>query len=372
MNCYFDHSATTPIDPEILEWIYENQSKVFGNPSSPHALGRKGKHTLEMARMQLAQVLECSPKEIIFTGSGTEANNLVLYHILSQENKHVITSSIEHPAILNTLDHLANFGITSSIIPVNNMGTVNPKDIEQAIQPDTGLITIMTANNEVGTIQPIETIGEIAQKHGVLFHTDGVQALGKIPLKQTLKNTDLMSFSSHKFYGPKGVGFLYKRNTVHLNPLIIGGGQESDLRGGTENIISIGAMALAAQKATHSQKNNSIYLTQLESKCVSDLNQLDSNIIIHGNPESHIPGLISFAIPGQDNQKVLTQLDRAQIYASSGSACHSGISTPSRVLEALGIDKDINLSTIRLSFGKNNSPEEVDYFIKTLTRILCS
>ena len=370
MNCYFDHSATTPVDLAVIEWMNQTQSTVFGNPSSSHAIGRKGKHILESARFQLAESLGCSPKEIIFTGSGTEANNLVLHHVASQKKKHIITSSIEHPAILKTLNHLKPFGITFTIIPVDQYGAVDPKDIEKAIQSDTGLISIMAANNEVGTVQPIETISHIAKNNHILFHSDGVQALGKIRIQTLVNHCDLISFSSHKFYGPKGVAFLIKKESVKLNPFIVGGGQESNLRGGTENIVGIGAMSLAAEKAIQSLDERSILLTDLESLCIAGLKDFIPDVIIHGNMDSHIPGLISFAIPGIDNQKLLTQLDQAHIYASSGSACHSGISTPSEVLIALGVDEETNLSTIRISFGKDNTLEQVQYFLDTLKTIL--
>ncbi len=370
MNCYFDHSATTPVDAAVIEWINQSQPTVYGNPSSSHAIGRKGKHILETARFQLAGSLGCSTKEIIFTGSGTEANNLVLNHVISQEKKHIITSSIEHPAILKTLTHLKPFGITCTVIPVNKYGSVNPLDIEKAIQPNTSLISIMTANNEIGTVQPIEAISSIAKNNQILFHSDGVQALGKIPIQALVTHCDLMSFSSHKFYGPKGVGFLVKKEPVKLNPFIVGGGQESNLRGGTENIIGIGAMALAAEKAIHSFDKTFNLLKDLELLCIRGLRKIIPDVVIHGNMDAHIPGLISFAIPNIDNQKLLTQLDQANIYASSGSACHSGISTPSDVLIALGIDESTNLSTIRISFGKDNTFDQVHYFLDTLKTIL--
>ncbi len=370
MNCYFDHSATTPIDSFVSEWIQENQSIAFGNPSSTHAMGRKSKHILETARQQLADVLGCASKEIVFTGSGTEANNLVLYNLIHQEKQHIITSSIEHPAILSTLSYLEPFGLTFTLIPVDSTGTVNPQDIKKAIQSDTGLISIMVANNEVGTIQPIDDCQQIAQNFGIPFHSDGVQALGKIPIQDSIHNCDLMSFSSHKFYGPKGVGFLVKKDSLKLNPFIIGGGQEFNLRGGTENIIGIGAMALAAKSAIQSLEKSSKHISNLERKCISGIREIDPKVVIHGNHQSHIPGLVSFAFNKVDNQTLLTQLDRAHIFASSGSACHSGISTPSKVLATMGINEDINLSTIRISFGKHNTQDEVDYFIQTLKSLI--
>ena len=369
LNCYFDHSATTPLDLAISEWIKRTQGEIYGNPSSSHAVGRKAKNILELARKQMAEVLGCHSKEIIFTGSGTETNNSVLHSLLFQEKKHVVTSAIEHPAILSTLQHLEPLGLSYSIAGVDSRGKVNLSEIEKLIQTDTGLITIMTANNEVGTIQPISECSDLAKAHNIPFHSDAVQALGKISIQILLEQVDLMSFSAHKFYGPKGVGCLYKKENTNLHSFVYGGGQESNLRGGTENIIGIGAMALAAQLAVEQIKETTDHIKVLEYQFITGIKTIRDDIVFHGNSKSHIPGLISFAAPGMDNQKLLTLLDRENIFVSSGSACHSGLSTPSKILEAMDISESLNLSTIRVSFGKHNTDKEVQYFLSVLKKI---
>ena len=239
---YFDHSATTPIHPDVLSLINELNQDIYGNPSSIHATGRKAKHVVETARKQIAAAINCTPKEIIFTGGGSEANTLVLWNMIYRNRKHVITSAIEHPAILAVLRQLEHLAITHTIVPVNKYGCVNPEDIDSAIKDDTGLITIMLANNEVGTVEPLQDIAKIAKKHNVLFHSDGVQVLGKLPIDVQELGVDMMSFSAHKFYGPKGVGALYIKEGIAMKPLIAGGSQEKSLRAGTENVGGIAGL----------------------------------------------------------------------------------------------------------------------------------
>ena len=261
---YFDHSATTPIREEVLSLLQDIQRHHFGNPSSTHKYGQKSRVLLEKARRQVADAIGAKPNEIIFTGGGSESNNLVLWNLLYSKKKHVITSEIEHSAILKVLHQLRDFGITTTVLPVDNKGRINPDTIQSAIREDTGLITIMLANNEVGTIEPIEAIGEIARENNITMHTDAVQTMGKMHLDVTSLGVDLLSLSAHKFYGPKGVGVLYVKKGLRLHPLINGGGHEQGLRSGTENIPGIAALGLAAQLASRQCAENIRHLTNLE------------------------------------------------------------------------------------------------------------
>jgi len=364
---YFDYSATTPIDPQVLQLMQQVAQENFGNPSSTHKLGQKARSIIEKARRQVANALNVKPHNIIFTGSGTEANNMVLQNLLFSNKKHVITSAIEHPAILKTLKKMKNFGITTTIIPVDKFGLIKLDRIESVIQKDTGLITIMHANNEVGTVQPLNEISKIAKNHNIIFHSDAVQAPGKLPLDLS---ADLMSFSAHKFYGPKGVGFLYCRDDVKLNPLIIGGGQESKLRAGTENTAGIGGLGLAIELASKYLEKNQKHLTSLEEHFKTRLRQIYPSIKFNGHPEKHLPGLNSVTFLHIKSDKMLVNLDMNNIAVSSGSACSSGVVKPSEVLKAMGISNELNLSTLRISFGKDNTSAEVDQLVDTISKIL--
>ncbi len=366
---YFDHSATTPIDPRVLALMQKVAEKHFGNPSSIHKSGQKARAIIEKARRQIADALGVKPRNIIFTGGGTEANNLVLRNILYSNKKHVITSAIEHPAILKTLKDLGKFGVGHSIIPVDKYGVINIDKLKSAIQDDTGLITVMYANNEVGAVQPINDIAEIAKKQHILFHTDAVQAPGKISINIT-DAVDLASFSAHKFYGQKGVGFLYVGDKIKLHPLIIGGGQERNLRAGTENTAGIAALGLAMELANTKLDDSIAHLTKLELYFKDQLNSIYPNAIYNGHPDSHLPGLISITIPSITSDILLVSLDLQGIAVSSGSACSSGDVKPSPVLSAMNISNKHNISTLRISFGKDNTIAEVDVLINALKNIL--
>ena len=365
---YFDHCATTPIHPIVIDKMESTSKTHFGNPSSLHTSGRKAKSLIESSRRIIANALKASTNEIIFTGSGTEANNSVLWSLIHEENKHVITSSIEHPAILKVLDSIAPFGISYTKLPVNKFGEVNPKNLEESIEKDTGLISIMMINNEVGTINPIKDLIKIAEEKNIPFHSDAVQALGKIPLSVKDIQADYLSFSGHKFYGPKGVGFLYKKNESKLNPLIIGGGQEGQFRAGTENISGIVGLAEAVRLAIENLDNRILHLEELESEFKAKLLSLSSNVIFNGHPEKHAPGVISASFLGKRSDILLVELDREKIEVSSGSACGSGSVKPSFVLEEMGLSENQNTSTIRISFGRSNSLEDVDTLVKALVK----
>ena len=369
---YFDHSATTPIHPDVLSLINELNQDIYGNPSSIHAAGRKAKHVVETARKQIAAAINCTSKEIIFTGGGSEANNLVLWNMIYRNRKHVITSAIEHPAILAVLRQLEHLAITHTIVPVNKYGCVNPEDIDSAIKDDTGLITIMLANNEVGTVEPLQDIAKIAKKHDILFHSDGVQVLGKLPIDVQELGVDMMSFSAHKFYGPKGVGALYIKEGIAMKPLIAGGSQEKSLRAGTENVGGIAGLGCAAELVTKSLSDVGRTLTALETQFKTKFSEQHTNIIYNGFEDNHLPGLISLTIPGIASDLLLIHLDNEDIAVSSGSACSAGTISPSPVLKAMGISDKQNLETIRISAGRDNTSTEVDQLIKVMTHAIAT
>ena len=369
---YFDHSATTPIHPDVLSLINELNQDIYGNPSSIHAAGRKAKHVVETARKQIAAAINCTSKEIIFTGGGSEANNLVLWNMIYRNRKHVITSAIEHPAILAVLRQLEHLAITHTIVPVNKYGCVNPEDIDSAIRDDTGLITIMLANNEVGTVEPLQDIAKIAKKHNVLFHSDGVQVLGKLPIDVQKLGVDMMSFSAHKFYGPKGVGALYIKEGIAMKPLIAGGSQEKSLRAGTENVGGIAGLGRAAELVTNSLSDVGRTLTALETQFKTKFSEQHTNIIYNGFEDNHLPGLISLTIPGIASDLLLIHLDNEDIAVSSGSACSAGTISPSPVLKAMGISDKQNLETIRISAGRDNTSTEVDQLIEVMTHAIAT
>ena len=369
---YFDHSATTPIHPDVQSLINELNQDIYGNPSSVHAAGRKAKYVVETARKQIANTINCDPKEIIFTGGGSEANNLVLWNMIYRDRKHVITSSIEHPAILTVLQQLEHLSITHTIVPVNKYGCVNPEDIDSAIKDDTGLITIMMANNEVGTVEPLQDIAKVAKKHDVLFHSDGVLVLGKLPIDVQILGVDMMSFSAHKFYGPKGVGALYIKEGIPMKPLIVGGSQEKSLRAGTENVGGIAGLGCAAELVTKNLSDVSHTLTALEVQFKKKFSEQNPNIVYNGFEDSHLPGLINLTIPGIASDLLLIHLDNEDIAISSGSACSAGTISPSPVLKAMGINDKQNLETIRISAGHDNNSLEVDQLVETMTRAIAA
>ena len=367
---YFDHSATTPIDPRVSELMAKVSSENFGNPSSIHKYGQKARAIIEKARRQVAEAIGVKSRNIIFTGGGSEANNLVLQNLLYSHKKHVITSAIEHPAILGVLKELRKLGITYTVVPVDQFGRADPESIQSAIQDDTALISIMLANNEVGTIQPISDIAKIAKKNNILFHSDAVQAPGKIAIKINDLNTDLMSFSAHKFYGPKGVGAMYIRDGIKIHPLIMGGGQEKKLRAGTENTAGIAGLGLAMELAAIELEQAHKHLQLLENYFKSEISDIYPEVIYNGHPEYHLPGLVSITFPTVTSDLMLINLDMKGIAVSSGSACSSGTVKPSDVLKEMRVSNRHNISTLRISFGKDNTVKEVDKLIRALAEIL--
>ena len=365
---YFDHCATTPLHKKVIEVMQRAESNYFGNPSSTHRWGQKSRSIIETARSQMADSIGCSPYEIIFTGGGTESNNLVLYNLIHNPKTHVITSAIEHPAILNVLDHLKKFGIETTILKVDKTGIINPAHLKETIRKNTGLISIMYANNETGVIQPLLKLSSIARDHGIPFHSDGVQAIGKIPVDVYKTGVSMMSFSAHKFYGPKGVGALFIKEDTQLKSFIIGGGQERNLRAGTENVPGIAGMGIAAELAKTELNKTETHLKNLEQIFKSSIVKHIKNLMFNTASEQ-LPGVISMTIP-TDSGKLIIGLSRRGMAVSSGSACSSGTVKPSHVLNAIGLSNEMNMKTLRISFGKGNSENDVKDLVKAISEIV--
>ena len=363
---YFDNSATTPIDQDVQSLMSDLNQNIYGNPSSIYASGRNAKNTIEIARRQLANAINSEPSEIIFTGGGSEANNIVLWDMVHKKRNHVITSSIEHPAILIVLRELEKLGVKHTIVPVDKNGLIDPDDIKKNIISDTGLISIMMANNEVGTIEPIQEIARIAQEHDVLFHSDAIQVLGKLPIDVKKLQLDIMSFSAHKFYGPKGVGALYIKDGVSINPMIIGGSQEKNMRAGTENVSGIAGLGLAAEIASNFEKENFSHLLELENYFKELIIDKHNDISFNGIDNNKLPGLVNLTIPNIPSDLLLINLDNDGISISNGSACSSGTISPSPVLKAMGLSDKSNLESVRISAGKYNTMDEVNKLVDSI------
>ena len=363
---YFDNSATTPIDQDVQSLMSDLNQNIYGNPSSIYASGRNAKNTIEIARRQLANAINSEPSEIIFTGGGSEANNIVLWDMVHKKRNHVITSSIEHPAILLVLRELEKLGVKHTIVPVDKNGLIDPDDIKKNIISDTGLISIMMANNEVGTIEPIQEIARIAQEHDVLFHSDAIQVLGKLPIDVKKLQLDIMSFSAHKFYGPKGVGALYIKDGVSINPMIIGGSQEKNMRAGTENVSGIAGLGLAAEIASNFEKENFSHLLELENYFKELIIDKHNDITFNGFDNNKLPGLVNLTIPNIPSDLLLINLDNDGISISNGSACSSGTISPSPVLKAMGLSDKSNLESVRISAGKYNTMGEVNKLVDSI------
>ena len=363
---YFDNSATTPIDQDVQSLMSDLNQNIYGNPSSIYASGRNAKNTIEIARRQLANAINSEPSEIIFTGGGSEANNIVLWDMVHKKRNHVITSSIEHPAILLVLRELEKLGVKHTIVPVDKNGLIDPDDIKKNIISDTGLISIMMANNEVGTIEPIQEIASIAQEHDVLFHSDAIQVLGKLPIDVKKLQLDIMSFSAHKFYGPKGVGALYIKDGVSINPMIIGGSQEKNMRAGTENVSGIAGLGLAAEIASNFEKENFSHLLELENYFKELIIDKHNDITFNGFDNNKLPGLVNLTIPNIPSDLLLINLDNDGISISNGSACSSGTISPSPVLKAMGLSDKSNLESVRISAGKYNTMDEVNKLVDSI------
>lgn len=373
MFVYADNAATTRIAPQVLDAMLPYLKEEYGNPSTLYKLGREAKIAIEKAREQVAQVIGAKAEEIFFTGSGTEADNMalkgVLYGPAGKGKKHLITTKIEHHAILHTAMALEKEGFQVTFLDVDKNGRVDLEELKQAITPDTALVSIMAANNEVGTIQPIEEIGKICREKGVLFHTDAVQAFGHMPLDVNKMNIDLLSLSAHKINGPKSSGALYIRRGLGLRPVIEGGGQERNRRSGTENVAGIVGLGQAAQLAMETMVEESARLKALAKKLTDGVLQIPETILT-GDPENRLPGACSFAISAIEGESLVLYLDMEGICTSTGSACSTGSLDPSHVLMAIGLSHEVSHGSLRVTLGRFNTEEEVDYIIETLPKVV--
>lgn len=369
---YMDHAATTPVRPEVLEAMLPYFSSEFGNPSSVYSWGRAARKALDSARDQVAALLGASAGEIIFTSGGSEGANLAIKGVAwadQNRGKHIITSAIEHHAVLDTVLWLEKQGFEVTILPVDEYGLVSPAQVEQALRPDTILVSIMHANNEVGTIQPISEIGAIVRKHGAKFHTDAVQTAGVLDLNVDALNVDLLSISAHKFYGPKGVGALYVRKGVRLNPLIHGGGQEKRRRAGTENTAGIVGLAKAFELAQRDRIAENQRLTALRDRLIEGLVKIP-HTRVNGSLEQRLPNNVNVCFEYIEGESMLLNLDLRGIAASSGSACTSGSLDPSHVLLAMGLSHEIAHGSLRLTLGRENTEADVDFVLQEIPGIV--
>ena len=364
---YFDISATTPIDPRVADFMHILQRETYGNPSSIHREGQAARAIIEKSRHQLALALNCTPEEIIFTSSGSESNNMVLKGCLSAGD-HFITSSYEHPSILKVLPYLEKLGVEFSLVKPDKNGIVQSESILHEIQKNTRLISIMYVNNELGTINPILDIARMSHEKGILFHSDAVQALGKISLDVGDIPADFLSMSAHKLYGPKGVGAIFIRKGTVLEPLIYGGGQENNLRASTENIASIGGFGMAVERATMNLEENCEHITRLETHFISQLVEQKIDYKINGT--HRVPGVLNMTFPNIDGQNLVMQLDMAGIGISFGSACTSGMTKTSTMLRDMGLTKEEALSTVRISLGKIHRFKDVETVVNAIHQIL--
>ncbi len=371
---YLDHNATTPVDEAVLEAMLPLYRVAFGNPSSAHSQGRAARVHLDEAREQVAALIGAHPAEILFTSGGTESDNLAITgtaRALKDKGTHIITSRVEHPAVLNTCEELQKEGFTLGYVPVDSYGRVECAALAEMITADTILITLQHGNSEVGTLQPIEEIGKLARDRGVLFHTDAVQTAGKIELDVESLPVDLLSLSAHKMYGPKGVGALYiRRGVPPLVPLIYGGGQEKKRRGGTENVPGIVGLGKAAQIARARLESDQSYLAGLRNGLRQQIESRNSGVRFYGHPELCLPNTLYLGFDGVEGQTLMIRLDLEGFSVSTGTACSSGSVLPSEVLGAMGVPENHMLQTIRISLGRGNRPEEVERVASALERLV--
>lgn len=368
---YLDNSATTPLNEEVLKEMEPYFCQYFGNPSTLYSLGQKSKKALEQARKRVADAINAKPEEIIFTSGGSESDNLAIKGIAfknKDKGKHIITSEIEHPAVKETLVFLESLGFEVTYLPIYKDGIVKVEDLKKAIRDDTILITIMHANNEIGTIQPIAEIGKIAKQKGIIFHTDAVQTFGKIPVDVEELNVDLLSLSSHKIYGPKGVGALYIRKNTKIVPQIHGGGQERGLRSGTENIPGIVGFGKAVEIASANLEKDYNYLIQIRDGIIDKVLEEVPASYLNGDREKRLPNIINFRFSAIEGESLILLLDAKGINSSTGSACSSKNLKASPILKALGLeDVDVH-GSLRLSIGLENSIEDVDVVVEAIKK----
>ncbi len=372
---YMDHAATTPVDPRVVEAMLPYWSTQYGNPSSIYALGREAADALDQARRTVADILHCQPREVIFTSGGSESDNLAIrgsaFARRKQGKDQIITSPIEHHAVSHTVDQLVKeFGFEATVLPVDRYGLVDPADVERAITDRTALVTIMYANNEVGTIEPLADIGRVTRARGVPFHTDAVQAGGVLDLDVEALGVDMLSLSAHKFYGPKGVGVLYVRRYTPLLPMQTGGGHERNRRAGTENVPGIVGLATALRLAYDEAERNNAYVAALRDRLVEGILAAIPQVELTGHPTQRLPNNASLVFHGIEGESILLNLDLLGVAASSGSACTSASLEPSHVLLAMQLPVEICHGSLRLTLGKDNTQEDVDYVVSILPDIV--
>ncbi|MDH4223722.1 MAG: cysteine desulfurase NifS [candidate division Zixibacteria bacterium] len=370
---YLDHSATTPVHPEVFEAMIPFYKERFGNASSIHLFGREAKVALDESREKVAGFLNTDPLEIYFTSGGTESDNLAIKGTAfanRNKGKHIITSSIEHHAILESCKFLQKEGFEVNYLQVDKYGLVNPDELRKQIRKDTILISIMHANNEMGTIEPVEELSRIARETGIYFHTDAVQSIGKIQIDVQKLGVDLLSLSGHKFYGPKGVGVLYIRRGVRLTPLSHGGHHEKARRAGTENIPGIVGLAKAIEIAQRDMEKEESRIRLLSDRFFDKVMQRIPDVFMNGHPERRVPNILNLSFKGVEGESIILNLDLKGIAVASGSACTSGSLEPSHVLSAMGVPPDLAQSSIRFSFGRSNTEEDVDYVAEVLPEII--
>lgn len=369
---YFDYAATTPVDPRVLEKMMPYFTQKFGNPNSQHFFGRETVSAVDDARDAIAACIGAKPSEIYFTSGGTEADNWALRgaaHAFAARGRHLIVSAVEHPAMISAAKELVKEGFDVTFAEVDEYGLVDLEKLERAIRPDTIFVGVMTANNEVGTIQPVKEIAALCKARGIVFFTDAVQAAGAIPLDVKALGADMLSFSAHKFYGPKGVGALYVRSGLRIGKLIAGGHQERSMRGGTTNVPAVVGMAQALRIACAELEKNAAYVTSLRDRFIKRVLAEIPYVKLNGHPEKRLPANANFSFRYIEGESLLFSLDLKNIAVSSGSACSSGSLEPSHVLLAMGLPEGLAHGSIRFSFGKDNTVEQVDYAVDALKEI---
>jgi len=368
---YLDNAASTAVHKDVLDEMLPFLKEQYGNPSSIHRFGRQADKAIRNARKRISELINSSPDEILFTSGGTESNNTALYGIAhSNKGNHIITSSIEHEAILEPCKRLEEEGFRLTYLPVDNHGFVNPHDLKDALSEDTCLVSIMFANNEVGTIQPIQEISSICKEKSVVFHTDAIQAIGKVPINVENLGVDLLSVSSHKINGPKGVGALYIKKGIQISPLILGGGQEKGLRSGTENVANIVGFGKACQLANENLELNITFLKNLRDYLITNVTQQIPNVTLNGDHEKRIPNNTHFTFLGVNGEDLIIKLDENEIAASTGSACSVKTQKASHVLQAMGFSHEQITGSLRLTVGIYNTKEELEKTVMTLKKIV--
>ena len=373
MQIYADNAATTKMSRTAIDAMLRCMEQDYGNPSSLYTIGQQAKEILEQARADVAAVINAEPREILFTSGGSEADNQAIRSAAElgkkAGKKHIISTAFEHHAVLHTLKKMEQEGFEVTLLDVHTDGFVRPAEVEAAIREDTCLVTIMFANNEIGTIQPIREIGAICRKHGVLFHTDAVQATGHLPIDVKADNIDMLSASAHKFHGPKGTGFLYARKGIRLSNIIEGGAQERGKRAGTENVAGIAGMAAALRESAAHMAENAAHMQALRDRLIDGLSEIEHSAL-NGDAVKRLPGNVNFCFEGIEGESLLLLLDDRGISASSGSACTSGSLDPSHVLLAIGRVHDVAHGSLRLSIGENTTAEEIEYIIQNVKEVV--